>query len=106
MTNGTWKIRLLLSIRLLPYLLNVFPVPRLIAVRAEAKPFGVTHQPLVNACLYLQGAVCIARINGFAANIEVEGATSEMGTIKGEPGASRVGRLSTQFFLILTRTKR
>src|SRR5260370_38417749 len=82
------------SSRATAFLLNVFPVPRLGAVRAEAKPFGVTHQPLVNAGLHLQGAVCISRINRFATNVKVERAAGEMGPLNGEPGASPVSRPS------------
>ncbi len=39
------------------FLANIFPVPWLVTVGAEAEAFGVAHEPLVNARLNLQGTV-------------------------------------------------
>jgi len=40
-----------------PLLLNVFPVPRLVVIGTKAKAIGVADEPLVDACLDLEGAV-------------------------------------------------
>jgi len=42
---------------LLSSLLDVFPMPRLVKVRAKAEACSVAHEPLINRCLNLDGAV-------------------------------------------------
>ena len=39
------------------FLLNVFPVPGLIKVRPKPEAFSIAHDPLVDGCLNLNGAI-------------------------------------------------
>jgi hypothetical protein len=81
-------------------------VPRLVEVGAEAEASGVSDEPAVGARLRLEGAVRVFRNRRFAADVEVERASREVGAVDGERGATRARFQLAQAILILARTKR
>src|ERR1051326_7593127 len=84
---------------------DVLPVPRLVVVRPEAELVGVADEPAVGRRLNLYGAVRVLRLDGFAADVEVERAAREVRAVDGESGASGVGRLAAEVRLVLRRAE-
>src|SRR5437588_8491545 len=71
---------------------DVFPVPRFIIIRTEAELVCVLYEPAVNIRLNLNRAVRVLRLNGVAADVEVERAARGVRAVDGESGATRVRR--------------
>src|SRR6266508_2021711 len=85
---------------------DVLPVPWLVVVRTEAEALGIADEPLVNPGVNLDGAVGVFRLDGFAADVEIQGAAREVRAINRETGAPRIRRLSAQPLLVFARPER
>src|SRR5205085_10574806 len=87
-------------------LADVFPVPGLVKVRAEAEARGVLHQPAISLRLRLNGAVVVLGADRLAADVQVERAPGEVRAVDRQARAPAVGRLRPQLRLVLGRAHR
>src|SRR5690349_11430833 len=71
-------------------LLNVFPVPGFVEVGTKTEAFGVAHKPAIRRRVDLNRAVRVARVDGAAANVEIERAAGEVWTVDCKSGAACV----------------
>ena len=68
-------------------------MPWFIEIGREAEFVGVLDEPAIDFGLGLEGAIAVFGADGFAADVEVEGAACEVRAVFGETRPAGVGRL-------------
>src|SRR6185369_2051873 len=86
-------------------LFYVFPVPGFVEVRTKTEAFGIAHEPAIGGRVDLNRAICIPRVDGTPAHVEIESTTGKVRTVDCESSAARIRRFSSQLILVLARAK-